>query len=82
MPERNKTPQLLQNGMDLESWLCKQVQQTGTMEGVYSGFEIVVNNEASFPWAVVLHGLLQSDHEVWIKERKGKLAIMTQASIE
>jgi hypothetical protein len=82
MPERKKTPRLLQNGMDLENWLCKQVMHTGTVEGVYSGFEIIVNNEAAFPWAAVLHSLLQSGHEVWIGERKGKLVIMTQASID
>ncbi len=82
MPDRKNTLRPLQNGMDLESWLCKQVEQTGTVEGVYSGFEIVVNDEAKFPWASVMRGLLQSGHEVWIKERKGKLTIMTQASID
>ena len=82
MPDKKQTPPLLQNGMDLESWLCKQVTHTGTMEGVYSGFEIVVNDEAKFPWATVLRGLLQSGHEVWIEKRKEKLVIMTQASID
>jgi hypothetical protein len=82
MPERKNTPHLLQNGMDLENWLCKQVTHTGTVEGVYSGFEIVVNDEAKFPWAAVVRVLLEEDHDVWIEERKGKLVIMTQASID
>jgi hypothetical protein len=82
MPDKKTTKRLLHNGMDLENWLCKQVEKTGTVEGVYSGFEIVVTDEANFPWAPVMRGLLQSDHKVWIEERKGKIFIMTQASIE
>jgi len=68
-------------GLDLENRLCKQVGSMGTVEGVYSGFEIAVKNEGAFPWASVLHMLLQCDHEVWVKEQKGKLVIVTQASI-
>ena len=82
MPYRKKPPPPQEKGVDLENWLCELIKPTGTVEGVYSGFEIGVNDDNAFPWARVLHGLLQSGHQVWIEERKGKLAIMTQASID
>jgi hypothetical protein len=82
MPDRKKPPLLKQNGVDLETWLCKQVAPAGTVEGVYGGFEIVVIDENAFPWANVLRRLVQSGHQVWLEERKGKLVIMTQPSID
>ena len=78
MPDKKTTKRLLHNGMDLENWLCKQVEKTGTVEGVYSGFEIVVNDETAFPWAKVIRGLLQSHQEVWLRERNGNLVITTK----
>lgn len=82
MTRENNTLKQPQHGTDLENWLSKQITDTGRVEGVYSGFEITVKDETKFPWASVFHALIKSDHEVWIIEKKGKLKIMTQASID
>jgi hypothetical protein len=66
---------------DLELWLCKQIGSAGTVEPVYDGFEIRIINESLFPWALVFHRLLQSDHSVWLDKKREGLVIVTKASI-
>jgi len=66
---------------DLELWLCEQIGSKGTVEPVYDGFEIKIKDESFFPWAPVIHRLLQSDHAVWLDKKGGRLMIITKASI-
>lgn len=67
---------------DLEVWLEQQVGATGNVEAVYGGFEIAVSDEDAFPWASVLHRLLESDHDVWMEVRDRQLIIVAQSSID
>lgn len=67
---------------DLEVWLEQRVGATGHVEAVYGGFEITVSDGDAFPWASVLHRLLESDHDVWVEVKDGRLVIVTQSSID
>ncbi len=67
--------------MNLEAKLRKMVQDTGTVNSVYGGFEIWVAKPTLFPWYRVFNLLTYIDHEVWINKRENKICITAEPKV-
>jgi hypothetical protein len=67
--------------VDLETKLKKIVKDTGKVNSVYGGFEILIAKPALFPWYRVFNLLTDIDQEVWINKREGKICITTEPRV-
>jgi len=64
--------------VDPESRLKGLVGRDAAVSSLYGGFEIVVNNPSKLKWHKIFSLLLELDHEVWVKRKDGKLAIVSK----
>jgi len=64
--------------VDPESRLKGLVVRDAAVSSLYGGFEIVVNNPSKLKWHKIFSLLLELDHEVWVKRKDGKLAIVSK----
>ena len=62
--------------------LRDMIQDTGRVEEVYGGYEIVIDNAEEFPWYKICTILLESYFEVWIVKSNSKLIIMSKPAVD
>ena len=64
--------------VDPESRLKGLVEDNATVSSLYGGFEIVVNNPSRLKWQKIFLMLLELSHEVWVRRKDEKLAIVSK----
>jgi len=64
--------------VDPESRLKGLVEHNATVSSLYGGFEIVVTNPLNLKWHKIFLLLLELDHEVWVRRKDEKLAIVSK----
>jgi len=64
--------------VDPESRLKGLVENNATVSSLYGGFEIVVTNPPKLKWHKIFFLLLELDHEVWVRRKDEKLAIVSK----
>jgi len=64
--------------VDVQSRLKGLVKDDATVSSLYGGFEIVVNNPSELKWHKIFLLLLELDHEVWVRRKNDKLAIVSK----
>ena len=62
--------------------LRDMIDNTGSVNEVYGGYEITVNNKEKFPWYETCNFLLDSSFEVWIVKSESNLIIMSKPAVD
>ena len=52
--------------------------ESAEVRGSYGGLEIRVVDDAAFPFADVLHALVDYGQDIWVKESKDRLVIRSK----
>ncbi len=58
------------------------IGEAGTVEDVYGGYEITVNESEKFPWYKVCNLLLDASYEVWMAKSGVKLFIISKPAVD
>ena len=62
--------------------LRDMVAQSGRVEEVYGGYEIMITDTERFPWYKVIFFLLDSSFEVWMERTEYGLLIMSKPAVD
>lgn len=62
--------------------LRDMIAQSGRVEEVYGGYEIMITDTEHFPWYKVIYFLLDSSFEVWMERTEYGLLIMSKPAVD
>jgi hypothetical protein len=62
--------------------LRDMIGKTDSINEVYGGYEITVNNKEKFPWYETCNFLLDSSFEVWMVKSESNLIIMSKPAVD
>ncbi len=54
------------------------VGETAKVSSAYGGLEVLVHDEAAFPWHDVMHAITDVGQDVWVTRRDGTLRIVSK----
>jgi len=68
--------------MDLDERMKKMVKDTGEVNSVHGGYEIRVLKPTLLPWYQVVKLLIETDQEIWVNEKEGKICIFSEPKVQ
>lgn len=67
---------------DAEETLKKIVRDSGHVEPIYGGYQIIVRDSSTFPWESVFKLLLSLCFEVLVRKKDGNIEIISELYVE